>query len=105
MYFFYYHRVVMRLVLVFRYKEKVTQTPAIPPLNREKINQRDDGLQPPNEGFSLKRSGKVIRTVRSSSSHPRTWTPPAASSSGSQEELGDSVNLESLKKSLLVAEV
>ncbi|XP_008213201.1 peroxisomal membrane protein PEX16 [Nasonia vitripennis] len=97
-------KVVMRLVLVFRYKERITLTPAIPPLNREKLNENNDGLQRPKEAFSLKRSGKVVRTVRSSSSQPRTWTPPTSSSSVETEELGNATTIDSLKKSLLIAE-
>ncbi|KAJ8683452.1 hypothetical protein QAD02_019244 [Eretmocerus hayati] len=96
-------KVVMRLVLVYRFKERMTQTPAIPPLNREKLNESViNDLQHPREAFSLRRSGKVIRTVRSSSSHPRTWTPP--SSSSVPPEIGNAVPVESLKKSLLIAE-
>ena len=95
----------MRLVLVFRYKERMTLTPAIPPLNREKLNDNNDGLQLPKEAFSLKRSGKVIRTVRSSSSQQRTWTPPASSSSVETEELRNAAIINSIKKSLLIAEV
>ncbi|KAL7301843.1 hypothetical protein TKK_0005450 [Trichogramma kaykai] len=96
-------KVVMRLFLVFRYKERITQTPAIPPLDREKLNEKNDGLQPTREAFSLKRSGKVIRTVRSSASHPRTWTPPSSSTFIETEELNDST-IGALKKSLLIAE-
>lgn len=95
----------MRLVLVFRYKERMTLTPAIPPLNREKINDNTDGLQLPKEAFALKRSGKVVRTVRSSASQTRTWTPPASSSSVETEELDSNQAIQALKKSLLIAEV
>ncbi|XP_014216627.1 peroxisomal membrane protein PEX16 [Copidosoma floridanum] len=97
-------KVVMRLILVFRYKERITQTPAVPPLNREKLNNNNDGMQASKDAFSLKRSGKVIRTVRSSASQTRTWAPPASTSTVESEELENNVTIESLKKSLLIAE-
>ena len=95
----------MRLFLVFRYKERITQTPAIPPLNREKFNENNDCLQPTKEAFALRRSGKVVRTVRSSASHPRTWIPPTSSSTVETEELGNTFTAQALKKSLVLAEV
>ncbi|XP_058802849.1 peroxisomal membrane protein PEX16 [Phymastichus coffea] len=100
-------KVAMRLFLVYRYKERITQSPAMPPLNREKLLEKEknngDDLQRPQETFSLKRSGKVVRTVRSSASQTRTWTTPASSSMES-EEIGNQNTIETLKKSLLIAE-
>lgn len=102
-------RVAMRLFLVYRYKERITQTPAIPPLDREKLLEKEknvgDGLQRPQEAFSLKRSGKVVRTVRSSASQARTWTPPATASTVESEDIGNQNTIEMYKKSLLIAEV
>ena len=63
--------------MVYRYKERITQTPAIPPLNREKLKQEEikDSL---DEGFCLKRSGTVVRSVKNSSTaQARMWTPLA----------------------------
>ncbi|XP_011504831.1 PREDICTED: peroxisomal membrane protein PEX16 [Ceratosolen solmsi marchali] len=97
-------KVVMRLVLIYRYKERITQTPAIRPLNREELNENCNEYKFPKEAFSLKRSGKVVRTVRSSSIQTRTWTPLASSSAIETEELGNPSHIYSLKKSLLLAE-
>ncbi|XP_020706267.2 peroxisomal membrane protein PEX16 [Athalia rosae] len=67
-------KTLMRLVLVYFYKERVTQNPPIPPLKREKIPENIDSIE--KEGFSLKRSRKVIRKVHSGGySHFRTWAP------------------------------
>ncbi|XP_033216493.1 peroxisomal membrane protein PEX16 [Belonocnema kinseyi] len=70
-------KTALRLLLVFRYKERVTQTPAIPPLNREKIKEQE-GRGPVDDGFCLKRSGAIVRSVRNSNIAPnRMWTPLA----------------------------
>ena len=93
----------MRLLLVFRYKERIIQSPAVPPLNRKKLENNDE-LDVPNEGFSLKRSGKIIRTVRNSSGQTRTWTPPTFTDSDTKEECTNP-NVQILKKSVIFAEV
>lgn len=68
---------MMRLLLVFRFKDRIIPTPPIQPLNRDKL-QEDDYIQPVKEAFKLKRSGNIIRTVRNSSMTPRTWIPPTS---------------------------
>jgi len=51
----------------------VTKSPATPPLNREKFNKVIDSVQL-KEGFMLKRSGTVVRSVKYSAPiELRTW--------------------------------
>lgn len=51
----------------------MTKSPATPPLNREKFNKAIDGAQL-KEGFTLKRSGTVVRSVKYSAPvEVRTW--------------------------------
>jgi hypothetical protein len=92
----------MRLILIYRYKERITQTPAIPPLNREQLNENCNEYELSKEAFSLKRSGKIVRTVRSSSTETRTWVPLTSSTSVEHENI---LPVESLKNPLLLAEV
>jgi len=64
---------ILRLLLIHVYKERVTKSPATPPLNREKFNKVADGAQL-KEGFMLKRSGTVVRSVKYSAPIDiRTW--------------------------------
>lgn len=64
---------ILRLLLIHVYKERVTKSPATPPLNREKFNKAIDGTQL-KEGFTLKRSGTVVRSVKYSAPvEVRTW--------------------------------
>lgn len=52
----------------------MTKSPATPPLNREKFNKAVDSIQS-KEGFILKRSGTVIRSIKNSAPiEKRTWT-------------------------------
>lgn len=52
----------------------MTKSPATPPLNREKFNKAVDSIQS-KEGFMLKRSGTVIRSIKYSAPiEKRTWT-------------------------------
>ncbi|XP_012054391.1 PREDICTED: peroxisomal membrane protein PEX16 [Atta cephalotes] len=63
---------VLRLLLIYVYKERVTKSPATPPLNREKFNKIDNVQL--KEGFMLKRSGTVVRSVKYSTPiELRTW--------------------------------
>lgn len=67
-------RTVMRLLLVHCFKERVTQSPPIPPLKREKLTENVETVE--SDGFSLKRSKKVIRKVNSGGySQYRSWAP------------------------------
>lgn len=64
----------MRLLSIHVYKERMTKSPATPPLNREKFNKAVDSIQS-KEGFVLKRSGTVIRSIKYSAPiEKRTWT-------------------------------
>lgn len=67
-------RTILRLLLVHVYKERVVKNPPIKPLNREKLNEsKTEKLK---EGFTLKRSGTVVRSVRGTgSTQMRTWEP------------------------------
>ncbi|XP_046432853.1 peroxisomal membrane protein PEX16 [Neodiprion fabricii] len=65
---------VMRLLLVHRYKERVTQSPPIPPIKRDKISDKVETIE--KDGFALKRSKKVVRKVNSGGcSQFRSWAP------------------------------
>ncbi|XP_051169121.1 peroxisomal membrane protein PEX16 [Leptopilina boulardi] len=95
----------LRLLLVFRYKERVTKTPAIPPLNREKFHNSENAKNPEEEkGFCLKRSGAVVRSIRNSNStQNRTWSPlthPISSDTGESSVQCNS----SSRKNLILAE-
>ena len=78
-------KAVLRLLLVHAYKERVVRNPPIQPLNREKLSESDD--EKLKEGFTLKRSGTVVRSVRGTGSvQMRTWEPLASNAN-------DNVNL------------
>lgn len=63
---------ILRLLLIYTYKERVTKSPAISPLNREKFNKIDNVQL--KEGFMLKRSGTIVRSVKYSTPiELRTW--------------------------------
>ncbi|KZC08865.1 Peroxisomal membrane protein PEX16 [Dufourea novaeangliae] len=67
-------KTVLRLLLIHVYKEKVIKSPPLKPLNRNQLNESDE--EKLKEGFTLKRSGTVVRSVRgSNSTHMRTWEP------------------------------
>lgn len=64
---------ILRLILIHVYKERVTKSPATPPLNREKFNKVIDSVQL-KEGFTLKRTGTVVRSVKYSAPiEMRAW--------------------------------
>ncbi|XP_043260962.1 peroxisomal membrane protein PEX16 [Colletes gigas] len=67
-------KTVLRLMVIHVYKERIVKRPPIQPLNRDMLNEsNDEKLQ---EGFTLKRSGIVVRSIRdSSSTQMRTWEP------------------------------
>ena len=78
-------KAVLRLLLVHAYKERLVRNPPIQPLNREKLSESDD--EKLKEGFTLKRSGTVVRSVRGTGSvQMRTWEPLASTAN-------DNVNL------------
>ncbi|XP_070519511.1 peroxisomal membrane protein PEX16 isoform X2 [Cardiocondyla obscurior] len=70
-------KAVLRLLSIHMYKERITKSPATPPLNREKFNKVINGVNDDvvsKEGFMLKRSGTVIRSVKYSVPiKTRTW--------------------------------
>ncbi|CAL1676067.1 unnamed protein product [Lasius platythorax] len=68
-------KTILRLLSIHVYKERVTKSPATPPLNREKFNKVVNSIQS-KEGFTLKRSGTVIRSIKHSVPiEMRTWKP------------------------------
>ncbi|XP_008552478.1 peroxisomal membrane protein PEX16 [Microplitis demolitor] len=56
-------KAILRLLLVHKNKERIVQNPAIPPLNREKLNKIIRNEHIPKEGYQLKRTGAVVRSV------------------------------------------
>lgn len=75
------------MLLVFKHKQLISQSPPIAPINRKTWTQNDDD-QVTNPGnsfttnsaftFTLKRSGKVIRKVEGAPPiHLRSWKPLA----------------------------
>ncbi|XP_020279388.1 peroxisomal membrane protein PEX16 [Pseudomyrmex gracilis] len=68
-------KTILKLLLLHFYKERVIKSPATPPLNREKFNkdiENEEGNL--KEGFVLKRSGIVVRSVKHSAPpQVRTW--------------------------------
>lgn len=100
---FIFVRVTMRLLLVFRFKDRIIPTPPIQPLNRDKLYEIDP-VQQPKEAFQLKHSGKIIRTVRNSSTTHRTWKPPNSVEQNSQDDASGS-SVQFFKTSIVLAEV
>ncbi|XP_076652909.1 peroxisomal biogenesis factor 16 [Halictus rubicundus] len=67
-------KAVLRLLLVHVYKERIVKSPPLKPLNRNKLNESEE--EKIKEGFKLKRSGTVVRSIRGTNSiHTRTWEP------------------------------
>ncbi|KAK0159720.1 hypothetical protein PV327_010805 [Microctonus hyperodae] len=80
-------KAIMRLIIVHRNIERITCNPAIPVLNREKLNewQKEDFSK---NGFILKRSGVVIRCVNATEPYKsRIWAPlmPVTNNNSSTE--------------------
>ncbi|XP_012286608.1 peroxisomal membrane protein PEX16 [Orussus abietinus] len=92
-------KAAMRLILVYRCKERITLNPPFPPLNREKVSENcADRTQ---NGFSLKRSGMVVRSVRSSEApEVRKWEPLPQCSHGYNQM----TSYPASKNSLILAE-
>ncbi|XP_015599348.1 peroxisomal membrane protein PEX16 [Cephus cinctus] len=65
----------LRLLLVYKFKERITQNPPISPLNREKL--KDNQSAPiVAEGFALKRTGTIVRSVNNAPPvQMRNWAP------------------------------
>lgn len=91
-------KTILRLLLVYVYKERVTKSPPIQPLNREKLNDEKAQMPPV---IKLKRSGLCIRNVRSvQTTDMRFWGPFPT-------EVGDGCDAENLpapKTKLILAE-
>lgn len=66
----------MKTILIHHNKERITQNPAIPPLNREQFHKDAQKDDVPREGFVLKRSGTTVRSVNASGPiQSRIWAP------------------------------
>ncbi|XP_060830345.1 peroxisomal membrane protein PEX16 [Bombus pascuorum] len=92
-------KTVLRLLLIHLYKERIIKSPPIQPLNREKLsNSHDEKL---HEGFRLKRSGTIVRSIRNiKHSHMRTWEPLSSNVNNN-----DNLNRSSVsEKDLILAE-
>lgn len=91
---------MLRLLLIHVYKEKIVKSPPLKPLKRDKVNESDEVKI--KEGFTLKRSGTVIRSVRDTNSvHKRTWEP-LSSNINDNDNLNSSAKFE---RNIALAEV
>ncbi|KAL6267010.1 hypothetical protein P5V15_000090 [Pogonomyrmex californicus] len=94
-------KTILRLLLIHVYKERMTKSPATPPLNREKFfNKTIDSMQL-KEGFMLKRSGTVVRSIKYSAPiDMRTWKalPPIT------DENENLTNNQEFERNLKIAE-
>ncbi|XP_066586362.1 peroxisomal membrane protein PEX16 [Prorops nasuta] len=70
-------KTILRLFLVHVYEERLTKTPPITPLNREKLNSENcNNIVNTIDGYVLKRSGSMIRSIKATDSiQVRTWAP------------------------------
>lgn len=69
-------KAALRLFLIHIYKENVVKSPSIAPLNRDKMSELCEKDIPMKEGFQLKRSGIVVRSIKASRSvRTRVWAP------------------------------
>lgn len=93
-------RTVLRLLVIHVYKERMVKSPPIQPLNRDMLNELND--EKLKEGFTLKRSGTVVRSIRSTKSiHMRTWE-----SLSSVDSNNDNLNVSTTsEKKFILAEV
>lgn len=86
-----HRRCIGRLILILKFKNRISQTPAIERLNRKDLRTYQmngtagiyNELQPEQQGFvssltiKLKRSGKVMRRIEGAPSlHTRSFRPP-----------------------------
>lgn len=79
----------------------MTQTPAIRPLNREKLSDSCN-VPPVKEGFALKNSGTVIRSVSGTAPlHSRVWSPLKPVEGSQNEQSLTPV----MRKNIILAEV
>lgn len=102
----------MRLFLVYRCKERITQTPPVPTLKREKLEEscarmssqriQENGIaQSMQEGYALKHSGKIVRSINCSEPlEMRVFKAPVC-----QPDQLANVNPSFSTKSLAIAEV
>ncbi|XP_032672432.1 peroxisomal membrane protein PEX16 [Odontomachus brunneus] len=68
-----FSKAILRLLLIYVYKERITKNPSVPPLNRKIFNKASGNLQS-KEGFRLKRSGVVVRAIKYAEPvQLRTW--------------------------------
>lgn len=104
-------KTVLRLLLVHLHKERVTKSPPIQPLDREKLKQpgaqeREQGHESGDrQGFMLKRSGTVVRSIRASAAAAgslRAWEPLSSGADEPRDRSPSERNL-ILAESLYVA--
>lgn len=83
-----FFRCVLRLLLIYQYKEPIVETPSIPILNRKNVTNANSNLATVGElgqaqfesTFTLKRSGRSVRKVDAAPPLvARNWKPPQKS--------------------------
>lgn len=67
---------VSRFMLIFRYKEQISETPAVSVIDRRLLQKSDDENLTRPVSFQLKNSGRIIRKVDSAPpANFRSWKP------------------------------
>ncbi|KAG7190538.1 hypothetical protein KM043_006639 [Ampulex compressa] len=93
-------KTVLRLLLIYVYKERITKYPPVPSLDREKLKSVDQE-KALKEGFHLKRSGTIVRSVRAAGPvEIRAWAPLSQNNDESTCENKKAAS----KKTLILAE-
>ncbi|XP_069686339.1 peroxisomal membrane protein PEX16 isoform X2 [Periplaneta americana] len=95
-----------RLLLLFHHKENIIQNPPMPPLQRKKVGEdtqtEEAHFRLNSASFTLKRSGRVIRSVSAAPpANCRTWKPLQPPNNNAEDDVPDHV----LTEKLLLAEV
>lgn len=96
-----------RLLLLFHHNENIIQSPSLPPLRRKKLDDdarsEESRIRLHSASFTLKRSGRLIRSVNAAPpSSCRSWRPlQAASNNAEEDDIPDQV----LSGKILAAEV
>ncbi|PSN58450.1 Peroxisomal membrane protein PEX16 [Blattella germanica] len=86
-----------RLILLFHHKENIVQSPPIPPLERKKLGSDNESQSEATQvqvnsvaSFSLKHSGRVIRSVTTAPPPSvRTWRPYKPPKNNADEDVPD----------------
>jgi hypothetical protein len=85
-------RCLCRLVLLLRYREKITRCPSMAPVQRKQVDeaireQRAPGAEQFQQTSFTLSSGRVVRTISSAPPlHCRSWTAPSPPPLTAEEE-------------------